>query len=172
MDAVRRHSSYNTTAHAVQDLLGLRQAIDQPMFSILQDEILLRKAVGFHSTGLLPLLKQCNLFDNNQWTTKRKDGSLLDLRRVFYDGFFNFELPYTRNSDGSMSFLLGSEDVRRREGYYPARARFGNQIPIEYLWAAKGLLDSSQVHRLKIIMVEKRMWSDYPQKHAESTRKI
>ena len=50
MDAVRRHSSLGT-AHAVQDLLGLRQAIDQPMFSILQDEIMLRKAVGYHSTG-------------------------------------------------------------------------------------------------------------------------
>ena len=53
MEAVRRHSSLKT-AHAVQDLLGLRQAIDQPMFSILQDEIMLRKAVGYHSTGLLP----------------------------------------------------------------------------------------------------------------------
>lgn len=167
MDAVRRHSSLNT-AHAVQDLLGLRQAIDQLMFSILQDEVLLRKAVGFHSTGLLPILKQCNLYNNYQWATKREDGSLLDLRRVFYDGFFNFELPYTRNSDGSMSFLLGLEDVRRKEGYYPARARFGNQIPIEYLWAAKGRLDSSQVHRLEKVMVEKRMWSDYPTK----TRRI
>ena len=167
MDAVRRHSSLNT-AHAVQDLLGLRQAIDQPMFSVLQDEVLLRKAVGFHSTGLLPLLKQCNLYDNYQWTTKRKDGSLLDLRRVFYDGFFNFELPYTRNSDGSMSFLLGLGDARRKEGYYPARARFGNQIPIEYLWAAKGQLDSNNVHRLEKVMFDRRMWSDYPAK----TRRI
>jgi len=168
MDAVRRHSLNMTTAHAVQDLLGLRQAIDQPMFSILQDEIMLRKAVGYPSTGLLPVIKQSGYFDTNQWTVKRKDGTLLDLRRVFRDGFFNFEMPYTRNPDGSMSFLLGPKDDRRQEGYYPGRARFGNQIPIEYLWAAKGRLDSSKETDLKKMMVEKRMWCDYP----HNTRRI
>ena len=168
MDAVRRQPSL-MTAHAVQDLLGLRQAIDQPMFSILQDEIVSRKAVGYHSTGLLPVLKQCSFFDANQWVVKRKDGTLLDLRAVFRDGFFNFELPYTRTPTGSISFILGREDVRHKEGYYPARARFGNQIPIEYLWAAKGRLDSSQGKGfLEKFMIEKRMWCDYPHK----TRRI
>ena len=66
-------------------------------------------------------------------------------------------------------FYLDPTDVRRKEGYYPARARFGNQIPIEYLWAAKGRLDSSQGKGfLEKIMVEKRMWCDYPHK----TRRI
>ncbi|MGA3060497.1 MAG: AAA domain-containing protein [Candidatus Bathyarchaeia archaeon] len=168
MDAVRRQPSL-MTAHAVQDLLGLRQAIDQPMFSILQDEIVSRKAAGYHSTGLLPVLKQSSFFDANQWVVKRKDGSLLDMRSVFRDGFFNFELPYTRNHSSSVSFILGSEDVRPKEGYYPVRARFGNQIPIEYLWAAKGRLDSTQGKSfLEKFMIEKRMWCDYPHK----TRRI
>jgi hypothetical protein len=168
MEAVRRHSLYMTTAHAVQDLLGLRQAIDQPMFSILQDEIILRKAVGYFSTGILPVLKQSCYFDSNQWTVNRKDGSRLDLRQAFRDGFFNFELPYTRNPSGSISFILSSDDARRKEGYYPARARFGNQIPIEYIWGAKGRLDISQVDGHEKIMVERRLWCDYPHK----TRKI
>jgi hypothetical protein len=167
MDAVRRHSSLGT-AHAVQDLLGLRQAIDQPMFSILQDEILLRKAVGYHSPGLLPVLKQCCFFDANEWQTNRGDGSILDLRSAFRDGFFNFELPYTRLASGCMSFIIGSDDIRRREGYYPARARFGNQIPIEYIWGAKGRLDTNQVEGHEKVMVEKRLWCDYPHK----TRRI
>ncbi len=167
MDAVRRHSSL-MTARAVQDLLGLRQAIDQPMFSIIQDEIMLRKAAGYHSTGLLPILKQSGFFDNQQWTIKRRDGSSLNLRMVFRDGFFNFELPYTRNSDGSMSFMLTSDDTRRREGYYPARARFANQIPIEYIWAAKGRLDSSKEKGFAKVMIEKRTWCDYP----HNTRRI
>ena len=168
MEAVRRHSLYMKSAHAMQDLLGLRQAIDQPMFSILQDEILLRKAVGYHSTGLLPVLKQCCFFDANLWTVNRKDGSRLDMRLAFRDGFFNFELPYSRSPTGSMSFILSSDDSRRKEAYYPARARFGNQIPIEYVWGAKGRLDCSQVEGHERIMVEKRLWCDYPQK----TRKI
>jgi CRISPR/Cas system-associated exonuclease Cas4 (RecB family) len=168
MEAVRRHSLHMMTAHAVQDLLGLRQAIDQPMFSILQDEIMLRKAVGYHSTGLLPVLKQCCYFDANNWTVKREDGSTLDLRSAFRDGFFNFELPYTRSPSGSISFILGSDDLRPKEGYYPARARFGNQIPIEYIWGAKGLLNSDQVGGPERVMVEKRLWTDYPHR----TRRI
>ena len=160
MDAVRRHSSL-VTANAVRDLLGLRQAIDQPMFSIVQDELLLRKAIGYPSTGLIPVLKQSSYFNSNQWVINRKDGSQLDPRRVFYDGFFNFDMPYTKNPDDSMSFLIGS-DLRRKDGYYPARARFGNQIPIEYLWAAKGRLDSNQEKAQARIMVERRMWCDYP----------
>ncbi len=164
MEAVRRHSLYMTTAHAVQDLLGLRQAIDQPMFSIIQDEIMLRKAVGYHSTGILPVLKQCCFFDSNQWTVNRKDGSRLDMRLTFRDGFFNFEMPYARVPSGAMSFILSSDDMRRKDGYYPARARFGNQIPIEYIWGAKGRLDTSQVEGHERIMVEKRLWCDYPNK--------
>ncbi len=166
MDAVRRHSSL-VTACAVRDLLGLRQAIDQPMFSIVQDEILLRKAVGYTSTGLLPVLKQSSYFSSNQWVINRKDGSQLDLRRVFYDGFFNFDMPYTKNPDDTMAFLIGP-DLRHKEGYYPARARFGNQIPIEYLWAAKGRLDSNQEKAQARIMVERRMWCDFP----HNTRRI
>ena len=167
MDAVRRHSPL-MTARAVQDLLGLRQAIDQPMFSIIQDEIMLRKAVGTHSTGLLPILNQSGFFDNKQWTVNRKDGSQLNLRLVFRDGFFNFEMPYTRNPDGSMSFMLELGDPRQREGYYPARARFGNQLPIEYIWAAKGRLDSGKEKGFAKVMVEKRTWCDYP----HNTRRI
>ncbi len=167
MEAVRRQPSL-LTARAVRDLLGLRQAIDQPMFSILQDEVFLRKALGYHSTGLLPVLEQSGFFDNYNWTTKRRDGSTVDLRAAFRDGFFNYSLPYTRNNDGTISFILGHDDSRRKDGYYPARARFGNQIPIEYLWAAKGRLDSSQEKGLNRLLIEKRMWCDYPQK----TRRI
>lgn len=167
MEAVRRHRSL-MSARAVRDLLGLRQAIDQPMFSILQDEIMARKALGYHSTGLMPVLERSGFFDNTQWIAKRSDGSRVDLRRVFTDGFFNYSLPYNREPDGTISFILSHNDFRRKDGYYPARARFGNQIPIEYVWAAKGRLDSSKEKGLAKILVEKRMWADYPHK----TRRI
>lgn len=167
MEAVRRQPTL-MSARAVRDLLGLRQAIDQPMFSILQDEIMMRKAVGYHSTGLLPVLERSGFFANTNWIAKRNDGSTIDLRRVFMDGFFNYSLPYSRNPDGSLSFILSRDDFRKKDGYYPARARFGNQIPIEYIWAAKGRLDASKEKGLAKILVEKRMWCDWPQK----TRRI
>ena len=167
MEAVRRQPSL-MGARAVRDLLGLRQAIDQPMFSIIQDEVLIRKAAGFHSTGLLPILEQCGYFDHNSWRVKRSDGSIVDLRMVFRDGFFNYVLPYNRNADGSISFVLGLDDYRQKDGYYPARARFGNQIPIEYMWAVKGRLDNGEEKGLNKIFLEKRKWCDYAQK----TRRI
>ncbi len=167
MEAVRRQPSL-MSARAVRDLLGLRQAIDQPMFSIVQNEIMLRKAVGYHSTGLLPVLDQSGYFDWNQWAAKRRDGSLVDLRAVFRDGLFNYTLPYCRNQDGSISFIIGYDDKRRKEGHYPARARFGNQIPIEYMWAAKGRIDNNQEKGYARVLLEKRMWCDYPQR----TRRI
>jgi hypothetical protein len=167
MEAVRRQPSL-MSAKAVRDLLGLRQAIDQPMFSILQNEVVARKAVGFHSTGLLPVLEQCSYFDRSQWTARRRDGSSVDLWWVFRDGFFNYTMPFHRLQDGSISFILNFNDGRRKDGKYPARARFSNQIPIEFLWAAKGRLDELKAERLAKVMVEKRMWCDYPHK----TRRI
>ena len=88
MEAVRRQPTL-MSAMAIRDLLGLRQAIDQPMFSIIQDEVLHRKALKYHSSGLLPILEQSGFFDNKNWTAKRQDGSTVDLRLVFRDGLFN-----------------------------------------------------------------------------------
>ena len=165
MQAVRRQPTL-MSARAIRDLLGLRQAIDQPMFSILQDEVMHRKALKFHSSGLLPILEQASFFDHKGWMAKRKDGTLVDLRLVFRDGMFNYSLPYHKNPDGSIQFL--TEEHGLKDGYYPARARFGNQIPIEYLWAAKGRLDNYKEKGPAKVMLEKRKWCDYNQK----TRRI
>ncbi|HLN90011.1 MAG TPA: hypothetical protein VK253_08095, partial [Candidatus Binatia bacterium] len=162
MEAVRRHPTL-MGAMAIRDLLGLRQAIDQPMFSIIQDEVLHRKALKFHSTGLLPILEQSSFFDSKiAWNATRKDGSTVDLRLVFRDGLFNYSLPFSRNTDGTIHFL--DNGYGRKDGYYPARARFGNQIPIEYLWAAKNRLDNYESK----VLLEKHKWCDYVQK----TRRI
>jgi hypothetical protein len=161
MKAVRRQPTL-MSAMAIRDLLGLRQAIDQPMFSIIQDEVLHRKALKFHSSGLLPILEQSSFFENKAWSAKRKDGSSVDLRLVFRDGLFNYSLPYHRNPDGTIHFLGDSHGLK--DGYYPARARFGNQIPIEYLWAAKNRLDTYPSK----VLLEKHKWCDYVTK----TRRI
>lgn len=163
MKAVCRQPSV-IGAMALRDLLGLRQAIDQPMFSIIQDEVVHRKALRFHSSGLLPIIDQASYFDHNHWTVKRKDGSIVDLSHIFRDGLFNYSLPYRRNPDGSISFLKEGKN----DGYYPARARFGDQLPIEYIWGVKGRLDNFEhVKGPSKILLDKRKWCD-PQK----TRRI
>lgn len=156
MKAVCRHISL-ISAQAVRDLLGMRQAIDQPMFSILQDEVVYRKALRYHSTGLLPILEQACYFDRGQWIVKRKDGTSVDLTKVFRNNFFNYNLPFQRNKDGTIAFLKSD----KHDGYYPARARFGNQIPIEYIWGAKGRLDNLEhVHSPAKVLLEKQKWCD------------
>lgn len=163
MEAVRRHSSL-LSAQAVRDLLGLRQAIDQPMFSIIQNEVLARKALGYHSSGLLPVLEQCGYFDSNKWIAKRSDGSTVNLYTTFGDGFFHYKLPFVTNPDDSISFLHDSNDRHNNE-FYPAKARFGNQIPLEYIWAAKGRIEGPYENgRLRVIF-EKRKWCDYRTKN-------
>lgn len=158
MEAVRRHSTL-MGAMAIRDLLGLRQAIDQPMFSILQDEVVHRKALKFHSTGLLPILEQASYFDSKNWTVTRKDRTQANLKLIFRDGFFNYTLPYHSNPDGTIAFL--QEKHGQHDGFYPARARFGDQLPIEYLWGVKGRLDTYQEDGPAKVMLEKRKWCDY-----------
>jgi hypothetical protein len=167
MKAVRRQPTL-MSARAVRDLLGLRQAIDQPMFSIIQDEVVHRKALRFHSSGILPILEQCGYFENKQWIMKRKDGTIVDLRLVFKDGFFNYSLPFRRSNGSAISFILSFDEYNLRDGFYPARARFGNQIPIEYFWGAKGRLDNYEEIGQSKVLLEKRRWCDYPHK----TRRI
>jgi uncharacterized protein len=164
MKAVCRHQTL-LSARAIRDLLGLRQAIDQPMFSIIQDEVQRRKALKFHSNGLLPILEQIAFFDRKNWQATRKDNTTVDLNLVFRDGLFNYVLPFNRNPDGSIVFLR--DDLTQKDGYYPARARFGNQLPVEYIWGAKGRLDDYREKGQAKIIIEKRKWCD-PQK----TRRI
>jgi hypothetical protein len=155
------------SARAVRDLLGLRQAIDQPMFSVIQEEVSRRKALRYHSAGLLPVLDQATFFDRKNWIVKRRDGSSVDLSLVFRDGLFNYSLPYHRKPDGAIAFL--GKEPQPKDGYYPARARFSDQLPIEYVWAAKERLEhfGGAKGQAKVLL-EKRKWCDYPQR----TRRI
>lgn len=157
MRTVCRHREL-ISLRAIRDLLGLRQAIDQPMFSIIQEEVQRRKALKFHSSGLLPILEQATWFEHKNWTVKRKDGSTIDLSTVFKDGFFNYTLPFHRNPDKTISFLTKKDS--KPDGFYPVRARFSDQLPIEYVWGVKGRLDNYNVEGVAKIMLEKRKWCD------------
>ncbi len=157
MSAVCNHASL-ISAGAIRDLLGLRQAIDQPMFSILQDEVQRRKALKFPSSGLLPILEQAIFFDFSQWKEKRQDGSIVDLKSTFNNNFFNYLLPFKKNPDGSIRILKNRESGS--VGFYPARARFGDQLPIEYIWGAKRRLDNFELDGTKIAL-EKYKWCDH-----------
>jgi CRISPR/Cas system-associated exonuclease Cas4 (RecB family) len=155
MDGIRRHSEFLGTddsgnPHPIRDLLGLRAAIDQSMVSIVQDDIVDRMALKFPSTGLLPALDQFHngdgvgWWDYDQWAVEKNNGNEINLRNIFYHNFFNNESPYKRGDDDRIEMMLqrGAYQSSEREGFYPLRARFGNQIPLEYFWAAQDELDT------------------------------
>lgn len=153
IDAVRRHpefvgSDVEGQPHPVRDLLGLRAAIDQSMLSVVQEDLEDRLALQYPSSGLLPALKQFivegSKWTFNDWEVEREDGTSINLHRIFYHNFFNHESPYRLADDGSIRMMLerGAHSEPEREGFYPLRARFGNQVPLEYIWAAKDKLDT------------------------------
>lgn len=175
MDAVRRQPAI-LSAKAVRDLLGLRQAIDQPMASIVQDEVTERKGLKYPSPGLLPVLEQSyrpekGWFDKSEWIVECEDGTSINLRKVFYHGFFNYASPFRRESDGSIRFLFEKGAFRRPEveDYYPVRARFGSQIPLEYIWAAEGKL-TPEGGPAEREVIEKCMWHDHQRKKHRITK--
>lgn len=71
------------------------------------------------------------------WNVETRDGKSINLRDIFRTNFFTFKLPIQRDNDG---FVKPADDSDRKSGFYPLRARFDNQIPLEYIWASKDKL--------------------------------
>lgn len=139
-EALARHEIPGTGP--VRDLLGLRASIhdddDQAMVSIVQNDLRQRKALGIPTAGLLPVLDICNAEEDvlyrGDWTHTRSDGERIDLREAFNFRIFDYLVPYEREGTGLGMY---AED---RDGFYPSRPRSGAAIPLEYIWAAHGVL--------------------------------
>jgi len=163
--------------NAVRDLMGYRRAIDQPMVSILQDELIERYALRYPGNGILPVLEQASsrfcdcgcdgLFKKSDWRVSRKDNTRFNLRDVFKYNFFTFKLPVERGADG---YKQPASKTDNPSDYYPLRARFDNQIPLEYIWAAKGKLTLDWAGNKKQRReIEKYLWHDHKQKSTRIT---
>lgn len=134
--------------NAIRDILGYRKAIDQPMVSIVQDELQDRFALRYPGSGILPVLEQAKsgycdcgcdgIFKKSDWMTTRKDGYSFNCSDSFKHNFFTFKLPVETGPDGT---FRSEDDIDDAEHFYPLRARFDNQIPLEYIWAARRKLD-------------------------------
>jgi hypothetical protein len=147
---LRQMPRYDKDAfNAVRDILGYREAIDQPMVSIVQDEVQDRFALRYPGSGILPILDQASsqycdcgcdgLFKKSNWEVKRSDDGLeFNCYDVFKYNLFNFKLPVEANNKGE---LHSGSNIQNPDNFYPLRARFDNQIPLEYIWASKGKID-------------------------------
>jgi len=150
MEAVQRQPSA-FGSQAVRDLLGLREGIDQPMVSVVHDDVTERLALRYPGTGLVQTVEQLTTYagddkhdkwrwENDNWTVER-DGESLNLQSVFRTGLFERWRPYTEQND-SIRLLLGDEETQEDpDGWYPLHNRYGNQIPLEYVWGVQGKLE-------------------------------
>lgn len=150
MDAVQRQPAA-FGSHAIRDLLGLREGIDQRMVSVVHDDVTARLALRYPGTGLVQTVEQMSAFagdekhdkwrfSDDEWVIER-DGEEIDLQNVFRTGMFERWRPYVEEGD-TIHLLLGDEnEPRDPDGWYPLHNRYGNQIPLEYIWAATGKLE-------------------------------
>lgn len=150
MEGVQRQPSVFGSS-AVRDLLGLREGLEQPMVSVVHSDITDRLALRYPGTGLLQTVDQMEAYAgghyDRRWFSHEDwhatiDGQEVNLRSVFKTGLFEGQRPYIEQDD-SIRLLLGDESdpTDEPDGFYPLYNRFGNQIPLEYLWAARGKLD-------------------------------
>ena len=142
MEAATRHADSLPTAAALVDLLSLRAGVDQQMVSILQTEVESRVAPLQPSTGLLPMMDNLRPYEESErveytdWTyTRQSDGVEIDLRSAFRAGLFDYSVPYDETRTG----IDLTYDNSGSDGWYPIEGRFGATIPLEYIWAAKGI---------------------------------
>ncbi|KAB1184762.1 AAA family ATPase [Haloferax sp. MBLA0077] len=142
VEAVRTHSSlFGSTA--IRDLLGLREGLDQPMVSVVHDELTTRFALKYPGTGLIQTSKQFTRaghgqFTGDDWIVEGEHGKF-DLRSTFSDGLFESAVPY-EDSGNRIKLLLG-EDPNTGDGEYPLFNRYGNNIPMEYVWGVRDALE-------------------------------
>jgi hypothetical protein len=151
MEAVQRQPGVFGSG-AVRDLLGLREGIEQPMVSVVHSDITDRLALRYPGTGLVQTVDQLEAyageyydkrwFSYDDWTVTIGDNEV-DLRSAFKTGLFEGKRPYVERED-SIRLLLGDDDDPDADpdGFYPLYNRFGNQIPLEYLWAARDKLET------------------------------
>jgi hypothetical protein len=123
-----RHDSLNK----LQDLLSFRGGIEQPMVSIVKDEIENRVATKQLSNGLLPVMESTYPNENirvykDDFKYTDENGVEVDLTEAFKTGLFDYNVPISRNGD-SIEF---NYDYSNSDDYYPLLPRFGASIPLE-----------------------------------------
>jgi hypothetical protein len=82
-------------------------------------------------------------FEPDRWRVQHEDDTEVNLWSVFSQNFFNYRVTYRRGEDGEMVIDPHVDD---EDGWYPARARFDDQLPLEYIWAALGELDTDRAN--------------------------
>ncbi|HLL74715.1 MAG TPA: PD-(D/E)XK nuclease family protein, partial [Pyrinomonadaceae bacterium] len=130
LDALARHFAALCAIPAFYDLLTSSPALTQGMISFLSDEV----------CGRLNLSSVCqNLYEVAREMGFRWDDGSDELTKTFHARVFDNTRPFAR--DAATRQLRPAEAAEPGAFFVESAARFGTEIPLEYAYAAWGLLD-------------------------------
>lgn len=146
----------------LRGLLGLRRDIDQEMVSIIQRDFRMRHLLRFAGLGLLQSAEQWERRDERRvgemtgnefdWIAYTDDG-IFPLHQIFDEGFSENSVSYSDSGDTIRLDLESGIGPTHQDGYedtYPLSHRYVDQIPLEYIWAGLGKLDTDWVDESRV----------------------
>lgn len=134
LDALARHFAVLCAIPAFYDLLTSSPALTQSMISFLGDEVCERQNLGAVCNNLYEVAAAMGF----KW---REQG--VNVPRQFRARIFDNRRPYVRDENNQL-FSVPEEKAGSDALWVEAAARFGTEIPLEYAYAAWGVLSDSE----------------------------
>jgi len=132
--ALTRHFAVLCAIPAFYDLLTASPTLSQPMISFLADDVAARRNLKNLGQNLYQVAGEMK-FD---WAGERK------IKERFRAKIFDNFRKYSRSEDGGEFAPAESGSTDARDVWIEASARFGTEIPLEYVYAAWGELEAPE----------------------------
>ncbi|MDP9023939.1 MAG: hypothetical protein M3N13_01010, partial [Candidatus Eremiobacteraeota bacterium] len=120
---------------SLRELLGCREALEQIIFSSLQDEVDTRFALGWTGRGL-GVVTSLSWFGRRYHWNRMLGGNVVQLDRAFTQDIFDFKTTLDVGADGE--FVERDQGVQK--DLYEIRSRFNDSLTAPYWRAYWGIL--------------------------------
>lgn len=115
----------------LRELLGSRESLEQLIFSVVQDEVDSRYALGWTGRGLC-VATSLSWFGQRYHWTRRVGGAVVELDRIFEQDLFDFKTTLDLNAQGGWAASVQDRAARHR---FEIRSRFHDTLTAPY-WRA------------------------------------
>jgi len=134
LDALARHFAALCAIPAFYDLLTSTPALTQGMISFLAEEVGERLNLGAVCQNLYEVAREMGF--------KWRDGER-EFLKTFRTRIFDNTRAFTRDAETGEFVAPATDEKAGRAMWVESAARFGTEIPLEYVYAAWGLLKES-----------------------------
>ncbi|HZG53768.1 MAG TPA: AAA domain-containing protein [Pyrinomonadaceae bacterium] len=134
LEALARHFAALCALPAFYDLLTSTPALTQGMISFLAEEVSERLNLGAVCQNLYEVAREMGF----KWRDEERE-----LNKTFRARIFDNARAFTRDAETGELVAASTEDKAGRAMWVESAARFGTEIPLEYAYAAWGLLKES-----------------------------